>query len=189
MKQGDNFLKVDIAHTIEESATSMMYSHIVAESRGDEGHLSPPPGLCADQYALIRLSKVVDKDTLESLDEKFGTVNEVPNMEELNDGSWEICVLKSHRGTVQDTLGKIFSDSNVELRYDPLEPTANDLVFWDYHTAKRLRRGWFFQRATRVMEKGWPAAAACYASLLQKMFERTPAVVFSAQEAIGSIFP
>ncbi|KAL8868946.1 MAG: hypothetical protein Q9198_008014, partial [Flavoplaca austrocitrina] len=115
--------------------------HVVAvSSSGDEGHPSPPPGLRADQYALIRLSNVKDRNVLETLDTEIGTVNEVPNIEELSDESWEICILESHRRTVQDTLGKIFSGSDVDLYYDPLEATANDLEFWDYDTAKKLLR-------------------------------------------------
>ena len=106
-----------------------MPSHIIAVSSSqDESHLSPPPGLRADQYALIRLSKVEDRNILKTLDIKIGIVNEVPNIEELNDGSLEICILKSHRRTVQDTLGKIFSDSDVDLYYDPLEPTPSEVL-------------------------------------------------------------
>lgn len=149
----------------------MTPSHIVAvSSSGDEGHLSAPPGLRADQYALIRLSKVEDTNVLEALDMSIGTVNEVPNIEELSDESWEICILKSHRRTVQDMLSKKFSGSDVDLYYDPLEPTANDLECWDYDTAKKLRQSWFLQRAIRVVKMGWPAAAACYAYLLEVMF-------------------
>ncbi len=149
-----------------------MPSYIVAvSSSGDKCHLSPPPGLRADQYALIRLSKVEDRNVLKTLDTKIGTVNEVPSIEELTDGSLEICVLKSHRRTIQDTVDKMFSDPDLELYYDPLEPTANDLKFWDYETAKKLYQCRFFQRATRVVKMGWPAAAACYASLLHEMFE------------------
>ena len=97
-------------------------------------------------------------------------MTEVPNIEELSDGSWEICILKSHRRTVQDTLAKTFPGSDVDLYYNPLEPAANDLKIWDYNTAKKLRQHWFFQRAIRVIKKGWPAAAACYAYLLEVMF-------------------
>ena len=122
-----------------------MPSHIVAvASSGDEGQVSPPPGLRADQYALIRLSKVKGRNTVKTLDTRIGTVNEVPSIEELNDGSLEICILKSHRRTVQDTVDKMFSDSDVEHYYNPLEPTANDLKFWDYDTAKKLYQCRFF---------------------------------------------
>lgn len=175
--QGHNHLEIDVTHTTKVSAKGriteehMTPSHVVAvSSSGDEGHLSPPPGLRSDQYALIRLSKVENTDVLETLDRKIGTVNEVPNIEELSDESWEICILKSHRRTVQDTLRKIFSGSDVDLYYDPLEPTANDLEFLDYDTAKKLRQSSFFERAIKVVKMGWPAAAACYAFLLKVMF-------------------
>ena len=160
----------DFTSPIMEANTIVMPYHIVAVSSSDAGHLSPPPGLRADQYALIRLSKVNDRNVWTTLDTKIGTVNEVPNIEELNDGSLEICILKSHRRTVQETLGKIFPDSDVELDYDPLDPTANYLRFGD-DAAKRLYQCLFFERATRVIKKGWPAAVACYAYLLHEMFE------------------
>jgi Gti1/Pac2 family len=34
---------------------------------------------------------------------------------------------------------------------------------------KKLRQQWFLQRAIRVISKGWPAGAACYAYLLEVM--------------------
>jgi hypothetical protein len=149
----------------------MTPSHIVAvSSLRDESHLSLPPGVYADEYRLIRLSKVEDRKISETLDARIGTVNEVPNIEELGDGSWEICILKSHRRTALDMLGKIFPGSDVDLDYNPLEPTANNLEFWDYDTAKKLRQQWFFQRAIRVIQNGWPAGAACYVYLLEVMF-------------------
>jgi hypothetical protein len=86
--------QVDITHTIEVSTAprtteeDMTPSHIVAvSSLGDESHLSLPPGVYADEYKLIRLSKVEDRKILETLDAIIGTVNEVPNIEELGDGS------------------------------------------------------------------------------------------------------
>ena len=121
-------------------------SYVVAVSSPEhKGHLLPPPGLRADQYTLIRLSKVRDGNMLDTLDTKIGTVNEVPHIDELSNGSWEICILKSHRRTVQDKLGEVFPGSDVDVYYDPREPTANDLEFWDYNTAKKLRQYWFFR--------------------------------------------
>ena len=170
--RGDDLLQLDVARTIEVFDSSIIPSYIVAvRSSEDEGYLSPPLGLRADEYVLIRLSKVEVRLALETLDTRSGTVNEVPNIEELNDGSLEICVLKSHRRTVRDTLSKIFPGSDVELDYNHLEPTANDLKFWNYDTVKTLYQCQFFQRATRVVNEGWPAAAACYACLLHEMFK------------------
>lgn len=61
-------LEIDIRHAFEVSATTRItkedvtLSHIVAvSSSGEQGCLSPPLGLRADQYTLIRLSKVEDR--------------------------------------------------------------------------------------------------------------------------------
>jgi Gti1/Pac2 family len=172
--QDEYFPKIDITHTIEKSIAPRITqditpSHICAISSGNESRLLPPPGLRGDQYTLIRLSKIKDEKILKTLDTKIGTVNEVPNIEELNDGSWEICILKSHRRTVKDTLGKIFPGSDVDLYYDPLIPTANDSEVWGYDKAKMLCKDWFFERAIKVVREGWPAGAAYYAYRLKVM--------------------
>jgi Gti1/Pac2 family len=170
--QGDHPLKIDITRTTEVSTVlgiteDMTPTSICAVSSSRV--LLPPPGLRGDQYTLIRLSGVEDENVLEKLDTKIGTVNEVPNIEKLNDGSWEICILKSHRRTVKDTLRRIFPGSNVDLYYDPLEPTANDSEIWGYDKAKTLCKEWFFERAIRVAKEAWPAGAACYTYCLKVM--------------------
>ena len=157
MEQGDNPLKIDITHTIEVST-------MTGTTEGDTmlSTIAPLSGFRKDQYTLIRLSEVEDRKILEALDTQIGTLNQVLHIEELSDGSWEICILRSHCRAVQDTLGKVFPDSDVDLKYNPFEPTANDLKIWDYDTAKKLRRLWFLPRAVRIVQKGWPAAAAAY---------------------------
>ena len=103
----------------------MTLSHIVAvSSHRDERHLSSPPGLRADDYTLIRLS---NRRLLETLDKIIGLIFEMPNIEKLNDGSWEICILKLYHLIAQSTLGKMFPDSDIDLHYNPLEPTAQDV--------------------------------------------------------------
>jgi hypothetical protein len=148
----------------------MTSSSIVAVcSSVEESCLSLPSGFRADQYTLIRLSKVEGRDVLDTLDERIGTVNEVPNIEELSDRSWEICILKSHCCTARDMLGTIFPGSDVDLNYNPVEPTAKDLKIWNYDTAKELHHRWSFKRATRIVKNGWPAAAAYYTHFLEVM--------------------
>jgi hypothetical protein len=156
---GGNPLGIDITHPFEGAVD---YS-------GGGSHLLPPPGFRADQYTLIRLPRVEGRNILETLDANIGTVNEAPNIVELSDLSWEICILKSHCRTVQGTLGKIFPGSDVDLNWNPLEPTANDLELWGYDEAKRLRQTWFSQRAIIIIKDGWPAAAACYAYFLEEL--------------------
>ncbi len=153
-----------------ETEEDMASSSIVAVcSLVDESRLSPSLGFRADQYTLIRLSKVEKRKILKTLDTQIGTVNEVPNIEELSDGSWEICTLKSHCRTVHDTLEKIFPNSDVDLHYNPHEPTANDVKIWGYNAAKKLCRCRCAKRSIRIVKDGWPAAATYYASLLEVM--------------------
>ncbi len=95
----------------------------------------------------------------------------MPSIEELDDGSWEMVVLQSHCHALHDRLDKIFPGSNVDLNYDPVEPAASDLKFRGYDTAKKLRKYWFSQRANRMINTAWPAAAACYAHHLGVMNE------------------
>ena len=176
VRQGNNPLKIYITHTIEVfTATRTIEGDITpscttaVSSLGNKSHSALPPGLHADQYTLVRLSEVEDEDgeVWEIFDTKIGTVHKVPSIEELGDGSWEMVVLQSHCRVLQDRLDKIFSGSNVDLNYDPVEPTASDLRFWDYDSAKKLRECSFFQRANRMINTAWPAAVACYAYRLR----------------------
>ena len=100
---------------------------------------------------------------------EIGTLDEVPNIDKLSDGSWEVCTLISHCGVTQDRLRQILPGSTTDPWYDPQEPTAQDLKIWEYDSAKKLRREWFFQRAIGVIEKGG-LAARYYAHHLKCMF-------------------
>jgi hypothetical protein len=81
----------------------------------------------------------------------------------------EICVLKSYYLIAQGILGKIFPDSDIDLYYNPLEPTAKDVELWGHHNVKKLHQQCLFERAIRIVDEGWPAAAAYYTSLLRVM--------------------
>jgi hypothetical protein len=103
----------------------MTLSHIVAvSSHRDERHLSLPLSLCADDYTLICL---FNQRLLKTLDKIIGLIFEMPNIEKLNDESWEICILKSYCLIAQSTLDKMFPDSDINLHYNPLEPTAQNV--------------------------------------------------------------
>ncbi len=178
--QGSNPLEIDITHTIEVSTATrttegdITSSCIVAvSSPGDKSHPAPPSGLHVDQYTLVRLSEVEvedeDEKVWEIFDTKIGTTLEVPNIEELGDGSWEMVVLKSHCRALQDMLGKIYPGSNVDLNYDPVEPAASDLEFLGYDNAKKLREHLFSQRAERIINWSWSTVAAYYAYRLGVM--------------------
>ena len=143
--------------------------NVAVSSPSNKRYLSSPPVLRADDYTLIRLFDVRDRSLLETIDKTIGTVNEVPNIEELSDASLEICVLESYCLTAQGILGKIFPDSDIDLDYNPLEPTAKDVELWGYHDAKKLHQQCLFERAMRIVDEGWPAAAIYYTSLLRVM--------------------
>jgi hypothetical protein len=96
-------------------------------SSRDESHLSPLLGFTAAHYTLVKLSKVGDANVLKLLDGKIWRVNQVPSIKQLHDRSWEMVVLKSLRGTLQETLNNIFPSLDVDMNYDPLIPTANDV--------------------------------------------------------------
>ena len=177
--QGNNPLEIDITRTIEVfTATRTTEGDITpscsaaVSSPGDKSYPAPPPGLHPDQYTLVRLSEFEDEDgkVWGIFDTEIRKMHEVPSIEELGDGSWEMVVLQSHCRALQNRLGRIFPGSNVDLNYDPIEPTASDLKFWrGYDTAKKLRECWFSQRANRMINKAWPAAAAYYAYRLGVM--------------------
>jgi len=178
--EGNSPLEIDVTHTVDvftvtettEEDITPSYS-AAASSPGNKSHPAPPPGLHADQYTLVRLFEVEDEDGKvgEIFDTKIGTTHEVASIEELDDGSWEMVVLQSHCRALQDRLGKIFPGSKVDLNYDPVEPVASDLESWGYDRAKKLRERWFSQRAKKMINTAWPAAAASYAHHLGVMKE------------------
>lgn len=146
----------------------MTLSHIVAvSSHRDERHLSSSSGLRADDYTLIRL---FNWRLLKTLDKIIELIFEMSNIKKLNDELWEICILKSYCLIAQSMLSKMFSDSNIDLHYNPLKPTAQNVKVWGYDKAKKACQQWLFERSIRVVSEGWSVAAAYYSSLLQVMF-------------------
>lgn len=99
------------------------------------------------------------------LDTKIGTVNEVPSIEKLNDGSWEMVVLQPYGPTLQVILSKMFPGSDIDLNYDPTEPTVNEVKNLGYKMAKTICKDLFVRRAERMVKEAWPMAADCYEHL------------------------
>ena len=108
---------------------------------------------------------IQDENALDLLDTAF-ELQDAPSIEELRDGSLKICVLKSSILTILDTIREILPGSDIDIYYDPFEPTAEDLKVWDYDTAKYLCQRWFVERAERIVRKSWPPARAHYAHYL-----------------------
>lgn len=148
------------------------YVIVAAFDSGDNIGLSLPPILPPDCYTLIRVTNIHEGNALDVLDKNLGKVHEMPHIEKLGDGSLEICTLKSKIPTLQEVIPKILPGSHVEVKYDPIKPTAEDLKVWDYDQAEALRGDWFAQRAVRITKEGGPEAAAYYAHRLGKKQQR-----------------
>lgn len=120
----------------------------------------------ANQYILARLSNIGPEDVTEIFPERM---TPLPNIVELNDGSWEIVVLKEKAMRLQEVLKNIAPISEVDLNYNPLEATEEDLQEWGDATARTLRERSFRQRAQKMVEDGGLEEAAYYNHLLAVM--------------------
>ena len=121
-----------------------------ASSLGDQRCLALS-GFHGDRYRLARLPKIKHEDVSRFFDTYGGSLNKVPSVVPLGDGSYEIAVLDLHCTTLKDRLGKTLPKSDFHLNYNLFEPTDTDLQFWDYHTTKKLHQDWIFKRAIRTV--------------------------------------
>lgn len=98
------------------------------------------------------------------MDASIGKIQDVPSIQQLNDGSWELCVRKSMISTVQEKIQAMFPGSNVDINYDPTEPTAADLELCmsDYEQAKWLCGQQLLERSIKILKRGWSPAAGHY---------------------------
>ena len=83
-----------IISTANRNTEDTMPFHVVAASSSEDGSLLRPP--CPRQYTLTQVFNMECKDTLRLLDDEIWSVHEVPCINELSDGSWEMVVLKSY---------------------------------------------------------------------------------------------
>ena len=83
-----------------------------------------------------------------------------------------MAVLKTFCSTLQVMLGNIFSDSDVDLNYDPAQPTVSEVKNLDYIVTKKLCEDEFIKRAERMVEHGSPMAADCYEHLIARITGR-----------------
>lgn len=96
------------------------------------------------------------------------SIYDVPSISELNDGSWEMVVLKSYYPILKDKLSKTLPGSIFDPNYDPIEPGVNDVEYYGYNTAKALYMYWFLGRAKRMIEDSWFIAAAYYSYRVER---------------------
>lgn len=76
-------------------------------------------------------------------------MDEVPSIEELNDGLWEMALPKSYCPTVQD---KIFPGSDVDLDYDLTEPTFSDVKNSGYEVENGFARIILFREQRECLQ-------------------------------------
>ena len=114
---------------------------------------------------LARLSDADHSDAHELLSGAVLPFQVIQSIVELMDESWEMVILKAHRWNVQEMFRKALPGSNVDLEYNPVEPTDGEVRDWG-EWARVLHELSFRQRAASVMKEGGPVAAAYYAQLL-----------------------
>ena len=161
-----------------------------------------------DQYRIVRLFQPKQKELLgvldegvgcsneellKVLDEGVGSLNEVPSLELLKDGSFEMIVLQSYCSTLQKEVGRLLPDFSVDLHYDPTKPMQNDVEHFGYEQAEMLTRNRFRERAQRMEKKSWNIATTFYSSLLKmhEDAEQVPAPILcvtgESNTIIGSV--
>lgn len=120
-----------------------------------------------EDYTLVRLdvSNVQHEEVVGRMENLFELLD-VPGIEALDGGSWEICVRKACIGDVKDKLHVEFPGSVVDVDYDPLKPTAKESVWWGRETANTLRQS-FERRAIKMAKASWTPAAMYYTHVLQ----------------------
>ncbi len=122
-------------------------------------------------YILVRLSKLElceGKDILRNLYEIIDRVANVASIYELNDGSYEMVVLKSYLPIFQDKVGKMFPGCDVDTEYDPCEPRLDDLKHGRVDVAKAVNFISFCERAQNMIEFAWPTASTYYHYFLNR---------------------
>lgn len=116
-------------------------------------------------YTLVRVPDIGHYG--QTLD-KLGNFDEILSVEGLQDGSWELPVLKSYLPILEAKLRKMVSGCNIESGFDPTKPNANEVEKLGHKMATLLRTDSFSKRAGR-MRKSWHKAAAFYADLVKEM--------------------
>ncbi|KAL4811666.1 hypothetical protein BDW67DRAFT_189457 [Aspergillus spinulosporus] len=120
-----------------------------------------------DLYTLTRLSVPLPESQIFKLGILRRVAN-IPSVEWLNDGSWELMVRKKDLPTLQYAISQLFSRGYLVEHYDPLEPTRTGIDCLGLIEARKLAGIWFFTRALRIIKSKKGLAAAYYQSVLEK---------------------
>ncbi|BCS30706.1 uncharacterized protein APUU_81009A, partial [Aspergillus puulaauensis] len=93
-------------------------------------------------------------------------VAEIPSIEILNDGSFEIVARKVHLPALQNAVQNLFLNAQLDKNYNPLNPTGKDVALGFLLGARKMAGISFYRRALRVTQSDDARAAAFYRYLL-----------------------
>ncbi|KAL3442782.1 hypothetical protein BJX65DRAFT_312549 [Aspergillus insuetus] len=116
-------------------------------------------------YTLVRLSVSLQELHIFQL-EIIRYIADIPSIELLNDGSFELVTRKTDLPTVRVAVRKLFLNARLDEDYDPLKPTGMDVAFWGLLSARKMVGIWFYRRALRIIQTGDMRAAMYYRHLL-----------------------
>lgn len=120
-----------------------------------------------ESYKLVRLSSSKHGETLEKPDDTIGSISHIISIAPMNDGSWEMLVMKDYLAILRSKLGNKYQNFVLDVEYDPFEPTKDDVDYWGLDTARALCFEWFVDRARKRMSEPWLIAKVYYAYLLE----------------------
>ncbi|KAL2788224.1 hypothetical protein BJX66DRAFT_309335 [Aspergillus keveii] len=116
-------------------------------------------------YALVRLAVPLQDLHLFKL-EILPYVADIPSIELLNDGSFELLARKRDLPNLRTAVRSLFPNARLEEDYNPLDPTGSDVAFWGLLNARKMVGTWFYRRALRIIQTGNMRAAMYYRQLL-----------------------
>ncbi|ETI26831.1 hypothetical protein G647_10277 [Cladophialophora carrionii CBS 160.54] len=142
----------------------------------DQGQLSPAlrhalnDTIC-DAYMLVKLS------LSDHVPSRLGVLDhveraEVPEVRQLNDGSWEVLVLKTYVPVLCRRLYEARRRFHLDLAYDGFEPRKEDVECWGLEKAKHLCAMWFETRAMEVIRGACYIASVYYRRRLDLLHQR-----------------
>ena len=105
---------------------------------------------------------------LQELDGKIGTLAQVAGITQLNDGSWEMLVLKAYLPTLQRKLRNMDSSLTVDAAYNPFEPSDNDVQYWGLEAARDLHATWLMARAEKMAKSSKWIVGVYYSHLMNR---------------------
>lgn len=114
-------------------------------------------------YTFARLSGVgqYGRVVIDQLRRDIRDIRQVPSIFKLPDESFELVVLKSYSVPLKDKLNNMFPSCDVDLNYDPTQPSKTSLKRFGINVAKFQAEESFARRAKEVYAAS-PLAAEYY---------------------------